>query len=82
MKWDWKWAKNLWGKCRQNANDITSMPGFVCFGQKAGPTDRYMVVYLLRGSSTLVHLPIYNDFTMNSCELYFMQCRNAETIVS
>ena len=34
-----------------------------------------------------MHLPIHNDILvenciMYSCEMYFMQCRNAETIVS
>ena len=71
-------GKKFTGKHRQNADDVTPNP---CFGQKAGPTDRHMVVYLPRGSSSKRLLYKYNDIynslaencTMHSCELYFVE---------
>ena len=89
-KRNWKRAKNL----QANAGKTPMMSRQILVSgvsvRRRGPLTRHTVVYLPRGSSTKRFLYIYNDIynilvencTMHSCELYFMQCRNAETIVS
>ena len=73
-------GKKFTGKRGQNADDVTPNP---CFGQKAGPTDSHMVVYLPRGSSTKRLLYIYNDIyniLVENCTMQLWIVANVEML--
>ena len=91
-KRDWKRPKNLlanMGKTLMTSSQILLSAVLV---RRRGPlTGIWSFIscagHPLKGSCIFTNIQhIYNilveNCTMHSCELYFMQCRNAETIVS